>query len=273
VVISIITLAGGTVQAAQAAEPQPDVQVAVTAARHILPTDGWSSVDTTVRNTGDAPASNVRVTITLPAELRYSQLSSSSEWDCTTTGWTNVICDHLGDLAPDTSAPYPITLSAYPYQATAGHSVTVSAEVTTSSTDADLSNNSASCAITFVANGVINGRIWNDLNANGIREDNEPLLTSVGISFWSVDDEDLYGASNTFDGTFRFTVPAKKYYAEVTVPKSQWRFTQANVGDDATDSDISPYQETTNNRYGRSAEFTVSANGTTTVDVGLVAVS
>jgi len=263
----------GTAPVAQAAKSRPDLRVEVSAPRHLLPVDGWSSVSTTVRNVGTAPASNVRLTIVLPPELRDSGMSTSSEWDCTSPPqWPRVLtCDHVGDLAAG-ATPYPVTLTVYPNEATVGQTVDAAADVTTSSKDSDLSNNSAAGAITFVGKGVINGRFWNDLNANGIRETGEPGISSAGISFRSVDDEDQYGLSNTFDGTFRFDVPAKTYYAEVMVSRSQWSFTTPDVGDDTTDSDLAQISENTYYRIARSAEFVATVDGTVTVDVGLVAV-
>lgn len=258
---------------AQAAEPLPDLRVEVSAPRNVLPVDGWSTVTTTVTNAGTAPAANVRLTITFPDELHSSGWSTSSEWDCTSEpGWPLILtCDHVGELAAG-ATPYPVYVSAYGHEATAGQVVTVVAEVTTPSTDVNPADNSATGAITFVGQGVIDGRFWNDLNANGVREAGEPAITSAGVSFWSVDDEDQYGLSNTHDGSFYFTVPAKKYYAEVQVRRSQWSFTTPNVGDDTTDSDVTQVSEDGYYRTARSPEFTVPVGDTTTVDIGLVAV-
>jgi hypothetical protein len=108
------------------------------------------------------------------------------------------------------------------------------------------------------------------ISANGVREAGEPAITSAGVSFWSVDDDDQYGSANTHDGSFSFTVPSKKYYAEVQVWRSQWRFTTPDVDDDTTDSDVTQVSEGSYYRTARSPEFTVVVGGTVTVDIGLV---
>lgn len=106
VVAGLLTLVAAP--AAQAAEPLPDLQVEVSAPRHILPVDGWSTVSTTVTNAGTAPAANVRLTITFPDELHSSGLSTSTEWDCTSEpGWPMILtCDYVGELAAG-ATPYP----------------------------------------------------------------------------------------------------------------------------------------------------------------------
>lgn len=259
--------------AAHAAEPLPDLRVDVSAPRHLLPVDGWSTVSTTVTNTGAAPAADVRLTITFPDQLHSSGWSTSSEWDCASApGWPMILtCDHVGEIAAG-ATPYPVTVSAYGHEATVGQAVDVVAEATTSSTDANPADNTGHRAITFLGTGVIDGRFWHDLNANGVREAGEPAITSTGVSFWSVDDEDQYGSSNTHDGSFYHQVPSKRYYAEVQVWRSQWRFTTPDVGADTTDSDVTQVSENSYYRTARSPEFTVPAGERVTVDIGLVAV-
>jgi hypothetical protein len=51
-----------------------------------------------------------------------------------------------------------------------------------------------------------------------------------------------------------------------------WRFTTPDVGDDATDSDLAQVSENSVYRIAESAEFTVTAAGTTVVDLGIVAI-
>lgn len=272
--MALIVAAGlviGAAPAAQAAKPRPDLQVELSAPRNILPAVfGWTYVSATVSNIGGAPASNARLTITLPSQLRISSLTSTEEWPCTLQ-WPSVLtCEHVGDFAAGATS-FPVSFSADTYEAVPDQTAEVTAEATTSSRERDLSNNTASAAIAFVGKGVINGNIWNDLNANGVREAGEPSVSVTQLVFRSVDDEDQYGSSYP-DAAFYFEVPAKKYYAEAQVLRSQWRFTTPDAGDDTTDSDVTQVSDDGFYRTARSAEFVVAADGTVTIDVGLVAV-
>jgi hypothetical protein len=272
--MAVIIAAGlviGAASPAQAAKPRPDLQVEISAPRNIIPAvSGWTYVSATVSNIGRAPASNARLTITLPSQLRIGGWTTTEEWPCTLE-WPSVLtCEHVGDFAAGATS-YPVSFSASTYEAVAGQAAEVTAEATTSSRERDLSNNTASAAIAFVGKGVINGNIWNDLNANGVREAGEPSVSVAQLSFRSVDDEDQYGASYP-DEAFYFEVPAKKYYAEAQVLRSQWQFTTPDVGDDTTDSDVTPISDDGFYRTARSAEFVVAADGTVTIDLGVVAV-
>lgn len=275
--LSLMAAAVVTAPVAAAEEPAADVRVDVSAPRHILPPDGWSTLTTTVSNTGDAPASDVRLVITLPSNLHSSSTSTSNEWDCSApSGWPLVLtCDHVGDLAAGATA-YPVILSVYPYEATAGDAIDADATVTTTSQESDTSDNAAVGRLTIVGKGAIRGQVWYDLNANGVREQGEPApggSWGIEVAFDSVDDEDLYGVANANNGPFYFSVPAKKFSARVTVNRAEWAFTTPDVGDDTTDSDVTQVSESTWYRIARSPEFTVPAGGTVTLDIGLVAVS
>ncbi|MEV6900525.1 hypothetical protein [Amycolatopsis sp. NPDC051372] len=63
-------------------EGQADVVVDVSAARHILPDGGWTSVYVQVRNAGTAVASGVRFSVTLPPELQETGSMTTNQWDC-----------------------------------------------------------------------------------------------------------------------------------------------------------------------------------------------
>ncbi|MET0236239.1 MAG: hypothetical protein ABW224_16455 [Kibdelosporangium sp.] len=262
---------------AAAGEPQADVRVDVSVPRHILPRDGWSRVTTSVSNTGEAPASNVRLVTTLPENLHSSGWSTSSLWDCSSpNGWPMVLtCDLVEDLAPGTTSP-EVFINVYPYQASPGDVISVDAVVTTSSLESDTSDNKAAGRLTIVGKGAIVGQVWLDRNANGVREPGEPGASGygpVGVTFMSVDDEDRYGYANSENFPYYQSVPAKKFVAYATVQRSELAFTIPNVGDDAIDSDVELVSE---NRYeltARSAEFVVPENGTVTIDVGVVPVS
>ncbi|MEV4598169.1 hypothetical protein AB0K15_12250 [Amycolatopsis sp. NPDC049253] len=88
-----------------------------------------------------------------------------------------------------------------------------------------------------------------------------------------MDDEDLYGAANTFDGQYSEQVPAKQYYAEIKVQTSRWQFTTPDAGDDRVDSDFATSGENQYYRTARAAPLTVPDGGSVQVDVGVAASS
>jgi len=263
----------GAVSAAPA-DPAPNVRVEINAPRHILPVDfGGTAIRTVVRNTGTAPAADVRVVISIPFELQVSSWSTSDEWDCSAPPVvpTVLTCDHVGDLAAGAEA-YEVGVSAHTREAKVGQTVSPRAEVTTSSADSDSADNAASVPVSFVGTGVVKGRIWHDTNANGIQDAGEPDGGSIGIGIHSLDDDDLYGYANTSEGSYWVQAPAKRYYADVQVWLADWRLTTPNAGtDDTVDSDVTATHSSGGYQHGRTAEFVVTADGETSIDVGVVA--
>jgi hypothetical protein len=249
----------------------PDLAVSITAARHILPADGWSAVETVVRNDGLAPAEGVRVTITMPPELPPMGYTTSSSWDCT---WRSPVteCTLAGVLAPDTETAvirHNVTVA----DAVPPASLRVTASVSTTSYETPAENNAAWCDLDVVESGVIQGQIWHDLDGDGVRQPTEPTIPEVGVSINSLDDEDGYGSSNTIDGTYQERVPVKRYQISVDILSYRWRFTTPDAGDDdSLDSDVVPVRETAFQQYAESPVLVVRADEPVTVDVGLVAV-
>ncbi|AVT29775.1 MULTISPECIES: hypothetical protein [unclassified Plantactinospora] len=271
-VLGIVAVTAGAVGTPATANPlkSADVTVTVEAPRNILPTGGWSSVSAVVRNVGALPARGARVRLTLPAPFQASELSTSSDWDCEFVAPAGADCVYLRELAPHAEA-YPVRLAVGLYGGTVGQPLTGRATVSTPR-EGNTGNNTDEQVFTIVGEGLIQGVFWHDVNADGVRGTGEPIVDPTQYSVRSVDDEDSYGWSNSF-GPYRIQVPAKRYYVEVQVSKSKWRFTRPNVGSDATDSDLVPYSETTYYQYGRFGPFTVDVNRPTVIDVGLVSAS
>ncbi|SDM34856.1 SdrD B-like domain-containing protein [Allokutzneria albata] len=266
--VALTTALAGTATARGA---DADVTIEVSAARNILPPGGWTSVEANVRNLGTVAADNVRFTFALPQYLQVISTETSSEWNCESQGAT-ATCQHIGPLRPG-ATPFHFRFTAgVSYDAPIGSSVIATASVTTSSAESVTGNNRSEKSIRFVGKGVVKGQIWHDLNANGVRDPGEPTINSIGVSFRSVDDEDLEGFSNSVDGTYWEDLAAKRFQAEVHLSKSSWRFTTPDVGSDTTDSDIVPTTEDAWYRYGKSEIFTVEAGVNRVLDVGVVAV-
>ncbi|MEV4343637.1 SdrD B-like domain-containing protein [Actinoplanes sp. NPDC049596] len=264
-------VSGGVVAApAQAAEGETaNVVVEVTAKRNLLDTSGWSSVDVFVRNDGAAPAAGVTVALTVPAGLRPFGGSSTSDWDCD-WGTSVMTCTYLGELAPGASER-PITRSVEVEGLAVGAVLQVGASVTTSTPESSTADNAASAPIRIVETGEIRGRIWNDLNADGIRQATEPGANDVGMSIRSQDDEDSYGTANTYDGSFRYEVPSKRFKIVTDLNPFFWLFTKPDVGSDATDSDLRMISDDRYSQVGESPVFPVTAAKPALLDLGVVA--
>lgn len=257
---------------AVAQQGEADVVVEVSAPRNILPAGGWTSIYTHVRNIGTAAADNVRFTTTLPPQLRVLGMDTSSEWDCDFSTPGTATCEHVGPLEPGVNPHYLRFTADAGFQPPVGASVTATASVTTTSPESVTDNNHSGAQIRFVGTGAVTGRIWHDLDADGVREPHEPLVDSIGITFRALDDEDWTGFSNTANGEYWLDLAAKRFQAHVDVSTGSWRFTTPDIGGDATDSDIIPITEDTRNRHGASEIFTVEAGAQRVLDVGVVAV-
>ncbi|MFC3540098.1 hypothetical protein ACFOPG_30820 [Couchioplanes caeruleus subsp. azureus] len=254
---------------ASAADERADVAVEITAKRNVLPAGGWSDIEVYVRNDGAVPAAGVTVALTLPPQLRASTSESTSDWEC---DWEHPVmsCTHVGDFAPGESTRV-IRRTVEVQEAAPGDELVVSTSVTTSSPEASTGNNTASREIRIVDTGEVRGRLWNDLNADGVRQAGEPAATSVGLSIRSQDDEDQYGFSNNHNGTYRESVPVKRFKVLTELHRFNWRFTTPDVGGDDTDSDLRPVLETSESQYGETPVFMVDPATPTVVDLGVVA--
>ena len=272
VAVGALLAQGGVALAAPADDGQADVEITVSAPRHILAAnDGWTTVAIQVSNLGTAAASGVEFSVTLPPELRVSETDTSSQWNCSNSGQTYT-CAFVGDLAAG-ETPYGLYLTAQVVGAAVGSSSEATGEVSTTSPDANLANNQAQQDFNYVGTGTITTHFWNDLNGDGVWEQGEPTVDPGIITYNSIDDQDQYGASNTFNGVYSDTVVAKNYYAQVQVRTSQWQFTKPNAGDGGIGSDFTQTSEDSYYRTARTEPFVVDANGSVTLYVGVVAVT
>lgn len=242
--------------------------VTISAARNILDASGWSSVDVVVRNDGPAAASGVSVSLTLPAGLRSTRMESTSDWSC---DWGSPIltCTFIGDFAPGASER-AISESVDVDGAQPGTTLEPVATAATSTPERSTADNTAAQTIRIVPTGVVQGHLWNDLNADGIRQANEPA-PGVGYAITSQDDEDSYGVANSFDITYAQTVPTKRFKVTTDLNRFNWRFTKPNVGSDDTDSDLRVVSDTQYQEIGESPIFSVTATTPAVVDIGVVA--
>ncbi len=271
---ALMFAAGGVAQAATATEETnaADVAVELNAAPSVIAVGTGTTVTTTVRNQGGRAARHVQLKITVPSAFQVYSTSSSSALPCTQAGQV-VTCEGSTDLAAHTTAS-PVALGLETSSAPPGTVADFSASVTTSSQESDTSNNAVRQTVQIVGIGTVQGNVWNDLNGDGQREPGEPPLNDISsIQVINPEDGDGQYAANIFNGFYSFEgVRAIQNIVRVELNGlGPWTFTTPNVGDDATDSDVIKVSDTESIIAAESAEFTVTAGGVTTVDIGLVA--
>ncbi len=126
----------------------------------------------------------------------------------------------------------------------------------------------SSSTLTFnnVKLATISGKAWEDSNANGIQDTNEPGLQDVTVNL--LDSSDAPVTENGVpvtrqtdaDGKYEFSVAAGNY--KVKFEKTGYRFSPKDAGADDKDSDV-------DSSSGKSDVIDAAAGNTYTVDAGL----
>jgi hypothetical protein len=175
-------------------------------------------------------------------------------------------CTHVGDFAPG-EAKRAIVRTVTVEGAQPGAVLEASATATSTTPETSTTDNLGSRLIRIVESVDIKGRLFNDLNADGVRQAEEPAATDVGMSIRSQDDEDSYGFANNHEGAYQYSVPTKRYKITTTLLRNNWRFTKPDVGSDDTDSDLRLITDSRYYQVGETPAFPVPA----VVDLGVVA--
>lgn len=85
----------------------------------------------------------------------------------------------------------------------------------------------------------ISGTVWRDVNANGMREPSEPGIGNVGMGVVKPDGSLADSGYSGPDGHYSFSgMPSDNYHVTMLVPDGQ-TLVRPNTGDEATDSDLS----------------------------------
>jgi SdrD B-like domain/Domain of unknown function DUF11 len=225
-----------------------------------------------VANVGAAPSDPVIVSVTLPATLRkLSDNASSRTWDCffIAPSWT---CSHAG-LVPGEVAE-TLNLPAEVVGGAPGDVLVVTATATTTSRELSTANNTGQASAKFITAGTVRGKVWLDEDRDGQRDPGETALSSVAYGFWFLRIETPDGIQSIqavvdADGTYAVALKPNQYLVQVGVYPAQWGYTTPDVGDDATDSDVTPYFVDEVNALARSDVAVVTAGGEVVIDVGL----
>jgi hypothetical protein len=109
---------------------------------------------------------------------------------------------------------------------------------------------------------ILGNRVWQDKNQNGIQEPREEGIGGICVNLLDENGTRLQQTTTDTNGYFGFPVEAGIYSLEFVIP-SWLEFTQHNIGEEATDSDVDP-------ALGRIAGIDVSTSSALFWDVGLV---
>jgi len=225
-----------------------------------------------VANVGIAASDPVTVTVTPPATLRkLSDNASSQTWHCFSIApsWT---CSHAG-LTPGEVAE-TLNLPAEVVGGSPGDVLTVTAAATTTSRELSTANNNGEASVNFIEAGTIRGKVWLDEDRDGQREPGETALSSVAYGFWFLRIETPDGIQSIqavvdSDGNYAVALKPNQYLVQVGVYPAQWGYTTPDVGDDATDSDVTPYFVGEVNALALSDVVEVTGGSESVIDVGL----
>jgi uncharacterized repeat protein (TIGR01451 family) len=278
VAVTCVALALVWAEPAGAAPRRPDLVVENMVVDTSFPTLGQTVyVRTDVRNSGTASSDPVTLTVTLPPQLRPATPAGTfalDEWTCSFAepSWT---CTRPGLAAGAFATPIlPATVAA----GSPNDVLTVSARVAPSRREVSVDNNAYQVSMTIAGTGTIRGVIWGDLDRDGQREAGEPPVGSGpdGVQRLLIIPRNAgETGSNTTevivnpDGTYSATVTSGLYVVQVWVQPSHYYFSPANVGDDATDSDLVELYSDLEISTGTSDTVSVSDGSDSVVDGGL----
>jgi SdrD B-like domain len=159
-----------------------------------------------------------------------------------------------------------------------GDVVSLSATVSTSSHETATGNNTGQTSAAYRAQGFISGRVWLDEDRDGQRDPGEPAVESGGDGVQLLlflpehltnPARDTPAATVNGDGTYTQRLAPGRYYARAKVGTAL-DFTTPNLGDEATDSDVTVTARTWDGVTAESAVVDVVDGQHTVVDIGLV---
>jgi hypothetical protein len=228
-------------------------------------------------NIGGRPAEDVKVRVPLAPTVEPVSL------DPDFPDWTCAVVDHAVECTRaepyDIVQPYNrLRLQMRAGPGTPDGPLTFTASASTSSPEISVDNNTGEGSTTYVAEGLLTGRAWHDLDGDGQREAEEPPayaeigkieLVLEGTQPDSWDTPRAY--PNDRDGSYLARLKPGRYVVYVYLrTASTVDFTTPDVGDDATDSDIVTSIRDYWNPRGLSAVVEVRDGAETVVDIGLV---
>jgi uncharacterized repeat protein (TIGR01451 family) len=236
-----------------------------------------------VDNIGGSPADNVTVRLPLPDTVQPQSADGGGDWTCTVvhdagSGQRVWECVTQRYEPAGLELVSPIQLVATVGAGTPDGPLSFTATVTTDSPESSTDNNSGQATTTYLAQGFISGRVWLDQDRDGQRDPGEPAVQSGsdGIQLLQFLNEgmtspawDTPAATVNGDGTYTQRLAPGRYYVRAKVGTAL-DFTTPNVGDEATDSDVTVTARAWDEVTAESAVVEVVDGQHTVIDIGLV---
>ena len=236
-----------------------------------------------VDNIGGSPADNVTVRLPLPDTVQPQSADGGDDWTCTVvhdadSGQRVWECVTQRYEPAGLELVSPIQLVATVGAGTPDGPLSFTATVTTDSPESSTDNNSGQATTTYLAQGFISGRVWLDQDRDGQRDPGEPAVQSGsdGIQLLQFLNEgmtspawDTPAATVNGDGTYTQRLAPGRYYVRAKVGTAL-DFTTPNVGDEATDSDVTVTARAWDDVTAESAVVQVADGQHTVIDIGLV---
>jgi hypothetical protein len=236
-----------------------------------------------VDNIGGSPADNVTVRLPLPDTVQPQSADGGDDWTCTVvhdadSGQRVWECVTQRYEPAGLELVSPIQLVAIVGAGTPDGPLFFTATVTTDSPESSTDNNSGQATTTYLAQGSISGRVWLDQDRDGQRDPGEPAVQSGsdGIQLLQFLNEgmtspawDTPAATVNGDGTYTQRLAPGRYYVRAKVGTAL-DFTTPNVGDEATDSDVTVTARAWDEVTAESAVVEVVDGQYTVIDIGLV---
>lgn len=267
----------GPADAVAAGKLQPDLAVDLMMTDVLNPAEGetfYAQID--IRNNGNGASGPISVTVSVPAGLRTATTSvTDAGWACAAASTTGYACSYpelaASGRASRLSVPFVVAGAAL------GSKVPITTTITPQKREANTGNNTGSVTVAISGACVIRGSVWHDLDRDGQREAGEPAIGGgpdgvLDVRLWVRQGQAVGGGSTTVnpDGTWSITARTELLYEVRLEASSVYGRTVADVGDEATDSDLVTSYQFEPTLLVASKEFNAVHGGEYVVDAGLV---
>ncbi|WP_433128641.1 hypothetical protein ACQPWW_02325 [Micromonospora sp. CA-240977] len=237
-------------------------------------------VGVVVENLSDQPAEDVRVRLKLATTVRPTTGGGAGnpDWTCepgqdAETGVWYWECRRDAVYRGEYHyLPLDVTVGA----GTPAGQLTLTAEVTSANADPYQANNTRSATTSYLPQGNVRGTAWYDEDRDGQRDAGEPLIgydPPVNMLTFIPEGGSPIGAPTSgvsIYGNYDRALPPGRYVVRAGLTYG-WLPTTADVGDEATDSDVTLVPESPYNaHYADSAVVEVVDGGVVTIDIGVV---
>ncbi|MEV4533417.1 SdrD B-like domain-containing protein [Asanoa sp. NPDC049518] len=263
--------------AVAAGKLQPDLAVDLMMTDVLNPAEGETFyVQIDIRNYGAGASGPISATVAVPAGLRTGATSvTDAGWACATASPTSYTCTHpeLAASGRASRLSVPLVVAG----AAPGSVVPITTTITPQRRETNTDNNTGSVTVAISGTCVVRGSVWHDLDRDGQREPGEPAIGAgpdgvLNVRLWARQGQAIGGGSTTVDadGTWSITARTELLYEVRLEASGAYSRTVADVGDDATDSDMVTLYQFEPTLLVASAEFKAAHGSEYVVDAGLV---